>query len=156
MRTLSPVALNAVLEQQTDVVYHTLLTIDHPDFAAPIRVVDNNADVVSNGETYTAFPFLINLPAEQDNQLPHVQLTIDAIDQTIIRALKALTTPPTVELSVKTSNDPDVIEVGAYKFTMSSTTFNALILTSTLRFEDLLHEPYPSQRFLPSNFPGLF
>ena len=61
-RTVSATLEAAVYEQETNEIFHILLEIAHTDMSATLRFVNNTEDVVSNGDTYTAFPFLIDFP----------------------------------------------------------------------------------------------
>lgn len=155
-RTVSSTAKAAAFAQQTDQVYLVLLTIDHDDLSAPIRVVNNSENVESDGETYLGYPFEITLPADQDENLPAATLTIDNVDRTIVNAVRTITGPATASVSVVLASSPDTVEVGPYELTLRNVTWDALKVTGTLTSEDILNEPFPGEFMTPDNFPGLF
>src|SRR5579885_2175455 len=88
-RALSLAARQAVNAQETGEVFLLLLTLDHDELAAPIRVVNNTVDIVSRGNTYIAYPFQLELPAEDADQISSVRLSIDNVDRTIVQSLRA-------------------------------------------------------------------
>jgi len=73
-RTLSNAALASMNAQATGEVWLVLLTLSHPTLATPIRLVNNNEDVVSRGSTFLAFPFEVELPGEDPDQPPKAML----------------------------------------------------------------------------------
>lgn len=156
MRSVSDVFLAAANAQTTAEIPIILLVIDHPTLSDPIRVCHNTENVTHDGETYYAFPFLIDLPADRDDELPRVTLTIDNTDRSIIPTLRTITTPPTVTMSVVLHGTPDVIEAGPYEFTLREMTYNAGSIQGFLSYEAILDEPFPGDEFIPPYFPGLF
>jgi len=96
------------------------------------------------------------LPAEFDDQLPTVQLQIDNVDRRIMEGVRALTSAPAVTLEVVLASAPDTVEAGPFAFTLKAADYDALVISGTLAFEDVLNEPYPQYAFTPGSFPGLF
>lgn len=154
--SLSTTAKASLFAPSTGQVWLHLLTIDHDDLTAPIRLVDNTEAIVSRGETYTPFAFRPQIPAEVDGSLPKVEIQIDGVDQTIIAQLEELQTPPTIVLEVIMAGSPDTVERGPWYFTIRSVAYNALTIRSELTYEALTSEPFPHRRFTPTEFPGLF
>lgn len=156
-RSLSAPALRSMLSQETGLVYLTLLTIDHTDLNSPIRLVNNDQeDITSNGDTYTAFPFEVDMPQEREDSPPRVQLRVSNVDRQIVEAVRTISSQPTVELQIVTSNDWDVVEVGPLQFNLKDVSYDALVVEGELTFEPVLDEPYPARRWTPQNAPGLF
>ena len=157
-RSVSATFKAAVNAQETSEVFLVLLEIYHADIGPPTTLyfVNNYEDVSSGGNTYTGFPFAINLPADLDNQLPTVQLQIDNIDRSIIAAIRGLSGPPTITIKVVLASSPDTIEAGPFEMTLRRIDYDAFTITGTLEVEDILNEPYPGDMFSPANFPGLF
>ena len=154
-RSLSALCRQALYAEGTEQVFLLLLTISHGDLAAPIRVVNNTVSIVSRSQTFVAYPFEIDLPGESAEQLASVQLRIDNVDRAIVDSLRQLLAPPSVLLEVVLASQPDVVEA-SFALTLASADYDALVVTATLRFEDILSEPFPAGSFLPGNFPGLF
>lgn len=155
-RTLSSAARHGVFAQETGEVYLVILEIDHTDLSVPIRVVNNTEDVVSNGDTYLAFPFNVALPPDTDQGVVSVTLTIDNVDRQIVDALRDVTSPPIVSISVLLASSPNTIEAGPYNMTVGDADYDALSVNFQLTFEDILNEPFPALRFNPPQYPGLF
>jgi hypothetical protein len=156
-RTFSSTLLSSLFEQQTNEVLLFLLSIDHADWASPVLLVNDRADIVSNGDTYSSYPFDIQLPAEDPEQL-QVQTTIKLsnVDRQVIAALRELQTEPTVTVSLALASTPDTIEYGPANFILSSYDYNAIEITGKLTYEDILSEPIPGDTFNPPDFPGVF
>ena len=156
MRTLSSAAQAAVFAAQTGEAFLVLLELDHADLATPIRVTSDAVATVSNGDTYTPFPFFISLPGERDDQLSGTQLTIDAVDRSVIIALRSISSAPTVTMQIVLASSPDTIEAGPFVYTLKAATYNASTVEGELAFEDILNEGFPGASFVPTTQPGLF
>lgn len=155
-RPLSTAALEALFRQETDEAIFFLITIDHPDFTNPIRLVNNTTDIVSNGDTYNAFPFEITLPIDDPERESYSMIKIENVSLEINALLRPLASSPTVELSVIFSSSPDTIEIGPFNFLLRDYRYNAQSIEGTLAYEDTLNETLPAHTFNPNEFPGLF
>ncbi|MBE0598443.1 MAG: DUF1833 family protein, partial [Desulfuromonadales bacterium] len=105
---------------------------------------------------YQPFPFDIALPADRDDQISKVTLTIDNVDRAIVRAVRELASAPTVTLEIVLASSPDVVEAGPFEFTLQDAGYDALTVSGTLGYEDILNEPFPAGAFVPAAFPGMF
>jgi hypothetical protein len=155
-RSLSTAAANALTGQETTEVFLILLTISHASLPASIRVVNDNADITSRSNSYIAFPFEINLPADSAENLSRISLKIDNVDRALVDAIRSITTPPTVTIEVILASSPDTVEAGPFEMTMENAVYDANTVQCNLAFEDVLNEPFPGGRFLPSTWEGLF
>jgi hypothetical protein len=155
-RSVSSTFKAAAFAPETDQIYLLLLVIDHADLAQPIRVVNNYADVVSNGDTYIGCPFEITLPPDNDESLSAAQLAIQNVDRQIVQAVREIDSAPDVTLSVVLAASPNTIEAGPYAMTLRDVSYDALVVTGSLSVEDMMNEPYPGDFFTPGEFPGLF
>lgn len=133
-----------------------LVTITHADLAAPIRIVDRRADIVSRSNTFTAWPFSIEQPEEDQDSLPTATLRVDVIDRTILSQLRALDSAPVVTLEVIRDVAPDTVIAGPWEFKVGSAAVDPVGATLQLLPEDTLDEPYPGHTYTPESFPGLF
>lgn len=154
--TLSVTALQAALAQQTEQVFLACLTIQHAALADDIRVVNNNEDVERLAGTYLAFPFAIDLPDDQGDQLPAVRLVIDNVSREIMSAIRALESPPTITLEIILASSPDTVEAGPFEMSVREINYNAASISATLGYEDMMNEPFPKDTFGPKSFPALF
>lgn len=156
MRTVSAAAAAAMAAPQTGEVFLSLLTIDHDDLDAPIRLCNNGADVTSRGDLYVAFPFQHQLPTDSDGEVPRAEIAICNVTTEITRQLDVLQSPPTVALEIVLASSPDTVEAGPWNFTLKGVDYDQLTIQASLGFENVLSEPFPAPRFTPTSFPGLF
>ena len=155
-RSLSAGAVAAIHAGQSSNGFLYLITITHASLGATLRYARNNADVVSRGNTFVAFPFDVALADERHDQAPELQLILDNVTREPLATLRALTTPPTVMLEVVSINAPDTVEISTPNVKLRNVRADARELTGTLSFEDLLEEPYPGYSFNPVDFPAAF
>lgn len=171
--TVSDTFKAAMYQQQTDEVLLALIVIAHDDLASPIRVCSNVEDITQggivyddegvvttdagtvtdgSGDTYTAFPFEVELPDPEGLAI----LSICNVDRQIVEAIRTIDSPPTVTLSLVLADSPDVVEAGPFEFELTDVTYDALIVSGTLSFDHFLDEIWPGDRFTPGQFAGLF
>ncbi len=154
-RSLSAAAWASIAAQETGEVWLALLTIAHASIAT-IRLVNNTKDVVSGGNIYTAFPFQVTIPPEHPDRTPEVFLTVDAVDRSIVDAIRAIPAEPTCTLNIVLASALDTPEAGPFAFTMYDAGGDVQTIESRLGYERVLTAPYPADVFTPSLFPGLF
>lgn len=156
MRNISTLLQQAIFAPSTKEVILLLLKISHPNLVEPIRVANNFEPIVSQGYTWSAFPFEITMPSESDDQIPIMSLKIDAVDRQIITVVRNLQGPPEVTLDIVLASQPDIVEATVQGFRMKSVSYNNLTVEAELRLEEILTEPFPQHAFTPALFPGLF
>ena len=155
-RTLSTAARQAIFAPETSKVFLMLLTINHSDMAGPVRVVNNYENITSNGNLFTAYPFLFRLPSEDEDTLAQVELQITNIDRLLVDSVRSISSPFTVTLDIALSDTPDTIEAGPFAMNMREVKYDAMKLTGTCNFQDILNEAYPAGSYTPADYPGLF
>ncbi|NDC57532.1 MAG: DUF1833 domain-containing protein, partial [Alphaproteobacteria bacterium] len=79
MRSLSATAVASLTAETTDEVWLPLVTISHADLSSPIRVVANNENITSRGNTFIGYPFEIELPSQNDQSPGEARLRIDNV-----------------------------------------------------------------------------
>jgi hypothetical protein len=155
-RILSTATRNAVFAGSTADAFLVLLTITHADMEAPLRVSSDSVDTVSRGETFTAFPFDLTLPDDDDGRPPRARLVIDNVDRSIVLAVRNLASSPIVTIEIVRAADPDTVEARFDDFRFTGITYDSHVVSGDLTVEDFTAEPYPAASFSPSLFPGLF
>ncbi len=158
MRTLSSSALGALVNDYTDEVFVVLLKLEHDDLAAPIRVANNNADIVrteTTSVTYIGVPFEIELPPEDADEPGAATISIPNVDRSVTAAVRAISTPVTATIMVVLASSPNTVEVEYTGLTMREVVYDAEMVTGILRFETLVIEPI-TFTITPARFPGLF
>lgn len=155
-RPVSPQAMQALNAPETGEAFLILLTLSHTDLAAPLRVSSDHIDTESRGDTFLAFPFELTLPDDEDNKSPRARLVIDNVDRSIVRAVRQLTSSPTVLIEIVRAADPDTVEARFEDFRFTNISYDSQVVEGDLTIEDFTSEPYPAASFSPSLFPGLF
>ena len=141
--------------QETDDVFLVLLTITHDDIT-PIRVVNNNENITSDGNLFVAYPFEITLPDSTGDGTPSAQLVIDNVSREIAESIRSISTAPKVTISVIRAADPDTIEITFAPFTLRNVKWDMMKVSGDLSMEDIALEPFPIGQFSPAQFQGLF
>lgn len=155
-RDISQSSKTALFNSRTIECFILLITIDHDDFASPIRVNSSGETITSNGETYYFFPFEIVLPADSSDEIPKIKISIEDPTREITPEIRALSSSPTITLSVVTDTDNDTVEAGPYSMILSNVGYDIMHIEGTLIYEEVLEEPYPGDSFTPSEYPSLF
>lgn len=154
MRTLSNAAIAAMNAPQSGEVWLVLLTISNPSIET-IRVVNNNEDIVSRGNTYLAFPFEIELPGQDPDSPSSARLRIDNVDKRIVEAVRSISTPPIITIEVVLASQPDTVEIGYTDLTLRAVEYDVNSVRGELTFESIFSEPV-TLTMTPNRFPGLF
>ncbi|HOX55208.1 MAG TPA: DUF1833 family protein [Candidatus Omnitrophota bacterium] len=132
-----------------------LLTISHSSLSEDIRVVNNKVAITSNGLEYIAFPFQIQLPDSKEDSQPSAKLTISNVSREIGQAIRLISTPPSITITVVRQDTPDIIEAQFVGMRLNNVKYDMMTVTADLEFEDLTREEYPSLKFSPSIFKGI-
>ena len=132
-----------------------LLTISHSSLSANICVVNNKVNVISNGIEYIGFPFDIVLPDSKEDSQPSAKLTICNVSREIGQAIRLISTPPDITITIVRQDTPDIVEAQFIGMRLNNVVYNMMTVTADLEFEDLTREEYPSLKFSPSIFKGI-
>lgn len=142
--------------QQTDEATLVLITIDHGDLPDPVRLSSDTVDTISNGETFLAFQFKVDLPDDPHEGITQGKFMIENIDRGLIEGIRSVTTAPTMQIDIILASDPDVLEASFPGFEMTNVNYNVMTLTANISIESFMTEPWPGDSFLPSKFPAIF
>lgn len=133
------------------------LEIQHADLPEPVRVVNDNADLVSNGHTFIAAPFRFVLPDDQESQAPKASLAVSNVGKPLMQWIEASNGAKgaTVRIMQIMRSRPDVIE---YETTMGLANITADVreVSGALGYDNLLARPSVSLRYAPDTHPGVF
>jgi hypothetical protein len=158
-RSLSVAALQALYSEESGEAFIMLLTLSHPTWPEVIRVSSDSVDTMSRGLKFTAFPFDIKLPNDDDRQPPAATLEIDNVSRDIVMGVRAI--PPTskpiqVKIEIVLASSPDTVEIAYTDFLLRDVQYDAYKVTGTLRWDDVLAEPFPGDQVTPATQPGVF
>ena len=148
-------AVGELSAERTDTAWLVLLTLNHPDLAAPIRVTSDGVSTVSAGNVFSPFPFEVILPDDVVGRPPQAQLSIDNTTQEVIAAVRGLTSPPKLTVQIVRSTNTDVIEYQWIGLEWSNSSYDKNVITGTLTFQDITKEEFPYETF-DGRFQGLF
>lgn len=164
-RPLSNAAKAAIFAQQTDEVFITLVTINHPTFTTPVRIASDPFEllpvagvrgVISRGEEFIYLPFVIELPAQDDTGVAKARISVDNISREIVAAVRRATSALLITIEIVLASDPDTPEISIEDFRLDRVTYDALTVSGDISVEYFDLEPFPARRFTPSDFPGIF
>lgn len=135
----------------------TALEITHVDLATPIRIINDNQDLVHLGDTFAAMAFRITLPDDSDGGLPRAELSVDNVGKEMMQWIESSAGGQGAQVRIiqLLRSIPDTVE---WEITMDLTNVKATMfeVTGTLGFDDLLNKPAVTLTYRPDTAPGLF
>lgn len=160
-------AMNAAV---TDAVPVLLITFDHPEIAAPVRISsdmtrrlaadeDTGTPIYgtrSRGHDYLFCPMSMILPDDQEGGPPQARLAIDNVDRRIGDLARSIPSRMTATLEIVLAAAPDDVDASFEDFEVNSASGDASQVTISLSQEWFTAEPYPAGCMTPTTFPGLF
>lgn len=134
-----------------------LLEITHTDLSTPVRVVNDNKDLVSNGSLFIGLAFRATPPDDLSQGSPRAILSIDNVGRELTQWIESSGGGENTQVRMMQvmRSDPDVIE---WEVTME---FSGISITpsevrGTLSFANLLDRPGIAMSYRPENTPGLY
>lgn len=164
-RALSNAAKQAMYAQQTGEVFIILLTISHPSFEEDVRISSDPYEllpdagvrgVLSRGLEFPYLPFSINLPQQDDTGTSRANISIDNIDRRMVFAVRSADSALAIKIEIVLGSDVNAVEISIDDFRLERVTYDAFTISGDISIEYFDLEPYPSKRFTPSDFPGIF
>jgi hypothetical protein len=147
-------ALSAALKAQLfspyrDKDYRVLVTVDHRTFDDPFRFVSGDptefATLVSNGETFTTFPFEITLLSDDDSD-PQAVIRLQNADDRIGSTLLALPNDAvTLTIQVVLRETPNTIEYEAVNLELVDVEVDAMAISARIVSRGAVSEPCPGR-----------
>ncbi len=154
---LSNQLIAQMFAQESGDPFLILVTLTHPDFAGPVRLVNNQEDIVSNGETFSAFPMEITLPIDDEsNSAREIQITFANTGLELVDELRGVQTPINVQLDMILASTPDIVEFSFQEFKLRQVSFNQFTIQGSLYMDDFLNTELTSENYSPSIYPGLY
>jgi len=153
---LSPQLLAQLYAQESNDPFLTLVTLSHPSFPQDIRLVNNQVDIVSRGDTYLAFPISIKLPMDDGESAREVSLEMDNVGLTFIDELRTVTDLIDVKLEMVLASLPNDVQMSFEDLKISSLSYNKTKISARLFLDNFLNTELTSEQYTPKNFRGLF
>jgi hypothetical protein len=147
--------LRQALAETADEVMVECLTFEHASFASPIRVVNDRVDLVRGALTFTAFPFVVRLPARADDSVAEADIFADNVSRELIDEFRTIEDPPKVTYEAVLVSKPNTVQVGPMEFEVRDFLANAGTLSLRIAFAfEVLGERWPKDNFAPWNSPS--
>lgn len=118
-----------------------LLEITHPFITDTIRLVNDNKDLLSNGNNYLHMPFGLKRQEDVQNELPKVILTIPNVGRSLVRWIDSSGGGRGASITVMLArrSEPDTIEerlelgIESVSITTELVTFNLIIQNNLVK-----------------------
>lgn len=156
MNNLSPNLLAQLFAQESNDPFLMLLTLSHPSFPAPIYLVNNSVNVTSRSNVYLAFPFTFKLPVDDGETAREVQIEFDNVGLDLVEWIRSVTDPIDVKMELILASIPDDVQVSLEELKIGNINYNQRRISARLYLDNFLNTELTSERYYPSNFPGLF
>lgn len=157
-RTISVDGLRELFAQYSSQPMLCLLTISHDSLPEPIRLVNDRRPLEFGGAIYQPFAFELTLPADSEDEIPHVRLTIDNVGRELVRLFRSVLDPVPVQLDVvRVAPDGVYRELGPLDFSLLNVQIETATITAQLGYAiDVLNMPATQDIMNPALAPGLF
>lgn len=152
---LSPQVLAQIYGQESNDPFLTLVTLSHSSFA-DIRLVNNVDDVVSNGLTYTAFPFKLNLPKDDGESNREMTIEFSNTGLDLITSIRSVTDPINVKIEMVLASLPNSVQLAFNELKTSNISYDRNRVQAKLYMDSFLNSELTSEKYTPTLYPGLF
>jgi hypothetical protein len=156
MNNLTPELIAQLYAQESGDPFLSLITMEHPDFAEPIRLVNNSVNIISRGETFLAFPMKIRLPVDDGESAREFQIDLDNVSLELVTSIRSVTTQIGLKIEMILASLPDEVQISIDELKIQSITYDKLRVTARVVLDNFLNTEMTSERYGPKNFPGLF
>jgi hypothetical protein len=153
--SLTPQVLAQLFNQESNDPFLTLVTLSHAEFST-IRLVNNTEDIVSNGNTFIAFPMRIVLPADDGEKAREITIEFDNVGLDLIDAIREVTSPIDVKLEMILASLPDDVQYSFEELKIQNLSYSKTRIAARLFLDSFLNTEITSERYTPTNYPGLF
>jgi len=133
-----------------------LVTIEHPDLPAPLRLNNSVLNIESRGETFLASFVEAKILDSDPERTPQAQLTVSNIDRTLVAALRATATACLITLEIIRRSDPDTVERSMSNLELRNVQGDELVIQGDLIPRRLRPQKAIDYYFSPTVCPGLF
>ena len=153
---LSAELIAQLFAQESNDPFLALITLTHASFASPIRLVNNSENIISRGNTFTAFPMKIKLPMDDGESAREVQLVFDNVSLELIDEIRTVTTSIGVSIELVLASMPNQVQASLEELKIATINYNKTQAVARLVLDSFLTTEVTSERYNPQNFPGLF
>jgi hypothetical protein len=155
-RNISTSSREEILASQSDKVFLLMLKISSDELTTPLYFVQNNEDIVSNGNTYKAIEFSANIPTEDNGKVQDSSISISGITRQVTEAIRSIVNAPDVEMFLVRADIPDIVEGGPWYFKLRSISYDVNTITGSLRYETALNRNLSTIKVTNQTFPAVY
>lgn len=134
-----------------------LIEIDHPDLVEPVRVVNSESDLTSNGNRFIAVGFRYVFPDDFEGQLPRAKLAVDNVGRDLMQWVESTAGGhgSSVKMMQVMRSRPNQVE-WAIRMSLYNTVATQKEVSSELGYENLFTKPAVALSFRPDTSPGIY
>jgi hypothetical protein len=146
--------VNAVSSAEQTVI---MLIINQAALEEPIYVVNDKANLISNGITYIGLGFNITLPSDPQTGDPTATLSIDNVSQDLMEWLEVSNGAPGTTVTIQSAllSNPDNIE-WSMTLNLINISANNKSVSGTLAYNNLAQLSATNRTYSPQLAPGLY
>lgn len=155
MANLSLHAIDQMYRSESEDPALMLLTLNFPN-GSNFYFVNNTEDITSNGQLFTAFPFVFVLPEDTTDTVPELTIVVDNIGLELIDDLRQNSSNVTCRVDVIFASNPDFSELTINELIVKNVSYTKENITMSVGYDDILNTAIPSDKYTPIDFPGIF
>jgi len=133
-----------------------LMTITSDELDAPLYLVNNNEEIVSNGQKYEPFPFEVILPPDDGGKPQNLVLKTYNLAPELMDVIRKPTEPPQVQIDLVSTADLNFVEKSIGFMTVGAVEYDALEVTFQLKAGSWAGRKTLNNIYNQSEFPALF
>ena len=145
--TISAAGTAELAAQECGTAWLALLTLEHPELDAPIRITSDAVTTTSNGFSFQPFPFEVTLPEDVEGGRRRRSCASTTPRRRSSALLRGLTTAPSLKIEIVRSATPNVIEREWSGLEWRSSQYDIGAITGMLTVDDLALEGVPLRHF---------
>lgn len=154
--SLSNDAVVQVSENHGEEALLWLMTITSAELASPLYLVNNNEEIVSNGQKYEPFPFEVILPPDDGGKPQNLVLKTYNLAPELMDVIRKPTEPPQVQIDLVSTADLNFVEKSIGFMTVGAAEYDALEVTFQLNAGGWAGRKSLNNIYNQSEFPALF
>lgn len=153
---LSNELLAQLFAQESADPFLTLITLSHETFDEDIRLVNNTKNFTSRGLEFMAFPVKIRFPIDDGESARDFTIDFDNVSLEMIEQIRTVTNKINVKIELVLASLPDVVQIIQDDLVIATLSYSAQKIQAKIVLDSFLNVEVTSERYGPTNFPGLF
>ncbi|MFA4904476.1 MAG: hypothetical protein WC600_17215 [Desulfobaccales bacterium] len=142
--------------QQTGELIHMLVSVDHPDLPATLRLNNSVRNVESRSMVFLASFVEVTIIDQDPARSPQAQLAFSNIRREMVVGLQSTPVPCLVTIEVVRGSAPDIMERVISNLEMRNVEGDEMVLQGDLTPKRLRPRKAVDYSFTPTTAPGLY